>query len=52
MEEKVQIDEPNGLQIYEEYFYYAVDNENLQLSSSAAGALDLFQKLIGFAFPS
>lgn len=52
MEEKVQIDEPNGLQIYEEYFYYVVDNENLQFPSSAAGALDLFQELIAFAYPS
>ena len=28
------------------------DNENLQFPSSAAGALDLFQELIAFAYPS
>lgn len=48
----IHCENTDELNIFEEYFYYVMNNAHLPFPSDAGEALDLFQKLIGYASPS
>lgn len=49
MEQKLDFEEQGNS--YEEYFYYAMDNENLRFPVTSSDGFELFQKLIALACP-